>query len=87
MHRTQVYFEPEVLELLREEAREKKTTLAAVIRMKVKKTLKTKIQKQKKQRMKSAAEVLIEMAKQAKKRGVKGPRDLSQRVDEFVYRT
>lgn len=44
MHRTQVYFEPEILELLRQEAREKKTTLAGVIREKVGKTVKKKSQ-------------------------------------------
>lgn len=42
MHRTQVYFEEEVLEALREEAKKKKTTLAAVIREKVKKEVKIK---------------------------------------------
>lgn len=45
MHRTQVYFEEEVLEALREEARKKKTTLAAVIREKVKKEIKIKPKK------------------------------------------
>ncbi|MBI4079493.1 MAG: hypothetical protein HY429_04335 [Candidatus Levybacteria bacterium] len=81
MHRTQVYFEPEILALLREEAKKKKTTLAAVIREKVKKTLPKKISKKKKQM--NAAKVLARLAK----RGFKGPKDLSQRIDEFVYRT
>ena len=45
MHRTQVYFEEEVLEALREEAKRKKTTLAAVIREKVKKEIKIKPKK------------------------------------------
>ena len=84
MHRTQVYFEPEILELLRQEAKEKKTTLASVIREKVEKTVKKK--KAKKKQM-NAAEALMHLAKLGEKLGVNGPRDLSQRIDEFVYRT
>lgn len=81
MHRTQVYFEPEVLEVLREEARKKKTTLAAVIRAKVKKTLpRKKIAKRKKM---NATEALLHIAKH----GFKGPKDLASRIDEFVYKT
>lgn len=82
MHRTQVYFEPEILELLREEAKEKKKTLAGVIREKVVKNIK----KKKVVKRKNAAEVLMGLAKLGEKLGVKGPKDLSQRIDEFVYR-
>lgn len=85
MHRTQVYFDLETLELLREEAKEKKTTLASVIREKVKKSVKEK-SKKKAKRM-NAAEFLEDIEKLGKKLGVKGPKDLSQRIDEFVYRT
>ena len=81
MHRTQVYFEPEVLEALREEARKKKVTLARVIREKVVKSLPKKRVKEKKQM--HAQEALLELAKH----GFKGPEDLSQRIDEFVYKT
>lgn len=84
MQRTQVYFEPEVLELLREEARKKNATLAGVIREKVEKGINKK--KTKKKQM-NAAEALDYIAKLGKKLGVKGPKDLSQRIDEFVYRT
>ena len=84
MHRTQVYFEPEVLELLRQEAKEKKTTLASVIRAKVEKTVKKKKTKRKQM---NAAEALMHLAKLGEKLGVNGPKDLSQRIDEFVYRT
>lgn len=83
MERTQVYFESEVLEALREEAKQKKTTLAAVIRARVKKTL----PKKKKVKRMNAAEALDYIAKLGKRLGVKGPKDLSQRIDEFVYRT
>ena len=87
MQRTQVYFEPEVLDVLREEARKRKTTLAGVIREKVERTLGKKTLKKKvvKKKM-NAAEFLLGIAKLGKKLNVKGPKDLSQRIDEFVYR-
>jgi len=81
MQRTQVYFEPEILEILREEARKRKTTLASVIREKV-----GKIVKKKTKRRKSAAEFLKGIELLGKKLKVRGPKDLSQRIDEFVYR-
>lgn len=84
MHRTQVYFEQEVLELLRQEAREKRITLASVIREKVEKTIKKKMPKKKQM---NAAGALAHLAKLGEKLGVNGPKDLSQRIDEFVYRT
>ena len=84
MHRTQVYFEPEILEILRLEAKEKRTTLASVIREKVEKTIKKKKIKRKQM---NATEALDYIAKLGKRLGVKGPKDLSQRIDEFVYRT
>lgn len=82
MHRTQVYFEPEILELLRLEAKEKRTTLASVIREKVGKTIKKKTKK----KQMNAAEVLLGLAKLGEKLKVNGPKDLSRRIDEFVYR-
>ena len=84
MQRTQVYFEPEILELLREEARIKRTTLAGVIREKVEKTIKKKRTRKKQM---NAAEALSHLAELGEKLGVNGPKDLSQRIDEFVYRT
>ena len=84
MHRTQVYFDPEILEILREEASYKKTTLASIIREKVEKNIKKKRAKRKEM---NAAEALDYIAKLGKRLGVKGPKDLSQRIDEFVYST
>lgn len=81
MHRTQVYFEQEVLELLRLEAKEKKTTMAAVIREKVEKTIKKKPKNRK-----NAAEFFLGLARLGEKLKVNGPKDLAQRIDEFVYR-
>ena len=82
MHRTQVYFEPEILEMLREEAKKKNTTLASVIRAKVTKDM----PKKRKPKQMNAAEAFDHITKLGKKLGVKGPKDLSLRIDEFVYR-
>jgi len=82
MHRTQVYFEPEVLELLRLEAKEKKTTLAGVIREKVEKNIRRK----KSVKQKSAAEVLLGLARLGEKLNVRGPKDLAKNIDKYVYR-
>lgn len=84
MHRTQVYFEPEILELLKDEAKRKKITLAKVIREKVEKNLNQR--KKRKVRRMNAAEFLSDIERLGKKLKVKGPKDLSQRIDEFVYR-
>lgn len=86
MQRTQVYFDPETLRVLKEEAREKKTTLASVIRGKIERTLPNKRKKKNIKKM-NAAEFLEDIAQLGKKLGVKGPKDLSKRIDEFVYRT
>lgn len=82
MHRTQVYFEPEILEILRQEAKYKKTTLASIIREKVEKTIKKRVKK----KQVSATEALMHLVRLGEKLGVNGPKDLSQRIDEFVYR-
>lgn len=82
MHRTQVYFESEILEMLREEAKKKNTTLASIIRAKVTKDM----PKKRKVKQMNAAEAFDYLAKLGKKHGVKGPKDLSQRIDEFVYK-
>jgi len=84
MQRTQVYFDTETLEFLREEARRKRVTLASVIRGKVERTIKKKRAKRKQM---NAAEALSHLAELGEKLGVNGPKDLSQRIDEFVYRT
>jgi len=82
MQRTQVYFEPEVLELLKEEARSKKITLARVIREKVAKN----IRRRKSVKQKSAAEVLLGLARLGEKLNVRGPKDLAKNIDKYVYR-
>ena len=82
MYRTQVYFEQEILEILREEAKDKRTTLASVIREKVEKTIKKKA----KIKQVSATQALMHLAKLGERLEVNGPKDLSQRIDEFVYR-
>ena len=84
MQRTQVYFEPEVLNLLKEEARKKNATLASVIRARVEKGIKNKTAKKKQV---SAAKALMHLAKLGEKLNVNGHEDLSQRIDEIAYRT
>ena len=83
MQRTQVYFDTETLEFLREEARRKNATLASVIREKVERTIRKKARK----KQMNAAEALMHLAELGEKLGVNGPKDLSRRIDEFVYRT
>lgn len=85
MQRTQVYFDTETLEFLREEARRKNATLASVIREKVDRSI-GKERKTKKRKRKSAAEFLLGLARLGEKLKVNGPKDLAQRIDEFVYR-
>lgn len=87
MARTQVYFEPEVLDYLRQEAAKKNTTLAQVIRTKVianmpaiKKKTKKKVVK-----YKNAGELLLAMAEEAKKLGASGPKDLATNPDKYLY--
>lgn len=83
MHRTQVYFPEEVLEILRQEAEEKNTTLAHVIRKKIEKTM-PKLKKKKK-KYKNAGDLLLEMAKEAERLGASGPKDLATDPDKYLY--
>ena len=82
MQRTQVYFDPEILELLKDEARTKKITLASVIREKVTKNIRRK----KSVKRKSAAEVLLGLARLGEKLNVRGPKNLAKNIDKYVYR-
>ena len=82
MQRTQVYFDPEILELLKEEAISKKITLARVIREKVAKN----IRRRKSVKQKSAAEVLLGLARLGEKLNVRGPKNLAKNIDKYVYR-
>lgn len=82
MLRTQVYFEPEVLEVLKDEARRRKITLARIIREKVEKGIKKKSKSKKRL---NSAQFLLGIAKLGKKLNVKAASDLSQKIDEYVY--
>ena len=86
MHRTQVYFPEEVLEILREEAEKKNTTLAQVIRKKVEsQTPAIKKIKKKKKKYKNAGNLLRAMAEEAERLGFSGPKDLATNPDKYLY--
>jgi len=57
MRRTQVYFPEETLELLKKEAKEKNTTMAAVLREKVDKEIKKPTKKEIEEAMKAVEEI------------------------------
>ncbi len=84
MARTQVYFEPEVLDYLRQEAIRKKTTLAQIIRTKVIANMPAVRKKTVRKKM-TGADFLLKMAKDAERLGFKGPKDLASNVDKYLY--
>jgi hypothetical protein len=84
MQRTQVYFDKETLKLLKQEAKERKTTLARIIREKVEKDMKKKTKLTKKKL--TTAEFLLGLAELGEKLKVKAPKDLSQKIDEYIYK-
>lgn len=86
MHRTQVYFPEEILDLLREEAEENNVSLAHVIRKKVAaKTPAAKKIKKEKKRKKNAGDLFLEMARDARRMNAKGPKDLATNPDKYLY--
>ncbi|MBU1931656.1 hypothetical protein KJ965_03070 [Patescibacteria group bacterium] len=88
MHRTQIYFPEEHLEILRQEAVKKGVSLARIIRSKVEaKTpaIKTAKKRKTKKIKMTGAGLLLKMAKQAEKQGFKGPKDLASNVDKYLY--
>jgi len=87
MHRTQVYFPEEVLDLLREEAEEKNVTLAHIIRKKVTVDMPVakKTKKKRKKKKMTGADFLLKMAEKAERLGFKGPKDLASNVDKYLY--
>jgi len=89
MARTQVYFEPEVLDYLKQEAARKNKTLAYIIRTKVEAQTPVikKIKKAKKTKKMSGADFLLKMAKEAEELGFEGPKDLASNMDKYLYGT
>lgn len=88
MHRTQVYFPEEILDILREEAEENNVSLAHVIRKKVVAGTPAvkKIKRKKKERKKmTGADFLQKMAEDAERLGFKGPKDLASSPDKYLY--
>lgn len=77
MQRTQVYLEKENVAALKSLARREDKPMAQVIREVVNAGL-----SQKQRKTSSGAEFLLKMAKKASK---KGPKDLSTRLDYYIY--
>lgn len=81
MRRLQIYIPEETYQELRTEAYTKNSSIAEVIRQKVsKKTKKAQVNPGK-----AHAEAMLKLAKRAEKEGWKGPKDLSSRVDYYLY--
>ncbi len=80
MIRTQIYFPYEQITRLRQRALEENTTVSEVLRKIVEND-----EPKKKNKKLNSSEWLLSLANEAKKLGIKGPKDLSSRVDEFVY--
>jgi len=79
MVRTQIYLSEKQYDLLKQKAHEQKITLSAVIRASL------DVNNLPKSTQKPMKNWLHEMAIRAKKRGVKGPKDLSSNVDKYMY--
>lgn len=87
MKRTQIYFSYNQLDLLKQRAYEEKSSLSEVIRNLVKKYFEEEnLKKNEEKEEKNAGDWLLSIAREAEKRKVKGPSDLSSRIDEYVYR-
>ena len=80
MTRTQVYFPHSQLEYLRQRAREENTSMSEVLR----RIVADCGQKKPKKKM-TTSELLLSLAREAEERGIKGPKDLSSKVDEYLY--
>ncbi len=84
MRRLQIYIPEETYQELREEAYTKNSSIAEVVRKRVAKKTK-KVSQVEKNPGKAHAEAMLELARLAEKEGWKGPRDLSSRVDYYLY--
>lgn len=83
MIRTQIYLPQSQIQDLRKTAIEERTSVSEVIRKKLA-TPNTKKAASKKSKT-TIGERLLAMAKDAERRGVKGPKDLAKRADYYYY--
>lgn len=79
MIRTQMYLPKELYQSVSLVAKREKKTKAEVIRKALEEGLK------KTSRTKNAGDVLLEIARVAEKLNAKGPKDLSQNIDKYLY--
>ena len=88
MVRTQIYLPEDQIARLKQLAYQEDISLSEVIRRAIKEkiTLKNKkSQVRKERKYKSAGEWLLSMAKEAERKGFKGPKDLASHVDKYLY--
>ncbi|OGK23643.1 hypothetical protein A3A46_02205 [Candidatus Roizmanbacteria bacterium RIFCSPLOWO2_01_FULL_37_13] len=89
MIRTQIYLPENQTEKLKELAYKQHISVSEVVRRTIdEKIIKTKPSvKQKKtiKKYKNAGEWLLSMARDAERRGFKGPKDLASNVDKYLY--
>jgi hypothetical protein len=86
MIRTQVYFPREELDLLRAAAYAKKTTVSGILRTITHESLKAGIKgKSKVKKEQTAGQFLLSLANEAERLHIRGPKDLSTHVDEYLY--
>jgi len=79
MTRTQIYLPRDLINIFRQKAFEENISVSEAIRRALESC------GQKKKTKKNAGKILLEMARDAERRGVKGPKDLASNVDKYLY--
>lgn len=82
--RTQVYFDSDDFQIIEMLAASEGVKKAEIMRRVVKQGIVVEMESKKKKK-KSAGEGLLAMAEDAKKRGISGPVDLAENMDEYLY--
>lgn len=86
MIRTQVYLPQYQIKFLKDLALTNETTMSEELRKSLDAIRRVKSKPQKKNKVElSAGEYLLEMAKEARKLGFKGPKDLATNIDKYLY--
>ena len=86
MIRTQVYLPQTQIKFLKDLARANETTMSEELRKSLDTIRRVKPKPRKKNKVElSAGEYLLEMAKEARKLGFKGPKDLATNLDKYLY--
>lgn len=88
MIRTQIYLPENQIARLKQLAYQEDISVSEIIRRTIKEKFTLKIKKSrvtKKRKYKNAGEWLLSMAKEAERKGFKGPKDLASNVDKYLY--